>query len=231
MTRINRPTLFLIGEFAVLVIGVFMGVQVDRWYEDRKQDEAERNYLIRLQEDVVEMTEMYDSSLLDFQQLYEEAVAAGAALETCQPGDGQRSSLDAVFSSHQVMYSLPVSRSTYDEMIASGAFASIKNPRLKKQTANLYTLIDMDQNVLGYLRQDLGRASAILMQRISFSNDPEGQLMVADYDIETICQVPQIRSALAEVIDSRADWLISGKMIRERLTEVFQLLEEELAST
>ena len=224
----RRSGMFLLIEFLALVAGVFLGVQVDRWYEDRQEQRDDQNYLFRLQNDVAVMTAEYEALLKGVAYAYAQSLTARRSVDSCDPSSVDRKSLDQVLSGHQVLLSFPVSRSAYDEMIASGAFARIENVELKNTVSDLYRTIDSSQDSLNYLRQDLGRASSILLTRFPFTNDAEGQLMVADYDFESVCQVTDIKSSLAEVVDSRADWILSGKSIHDKLKQVTAVLTREL---
>ena len=229
--REKRPLVFLLAEFVVLVVGVFLGVQVDRWYEDHKEALEDQNYLHRLDNDIAVMSADYDELMEGLSLMYDQSIAARKAMESCDLSVTHRDVLNSVLSSHQVLLSYPVSRSTYDEMIAYGAFARIDNVELKNEVANLYRIIELNQDSLSYLRQDLGRASEILLRRFPFTNDADGQLMVANFDFDAVCQDVEIQSGFAEVVDSRADWGLTGKVIRAKLEQVADLLARELAGS
>jgi hypothetical protein len=218
----------VLGEFAALVLGVFMGVQVDRWYEDRKEAREERNYLNRLGEDLAEIRQIYDRLGPEIAGETRRAVEALRALEQCVVGAKSEPVFRAVLSDHQYLPSFPAPRSTYEEMIASGAFARLQNVELKAAAADLYTVMEWAQDTVNYQRQDLGRASNILLNELSFTTDESGQLLIRSYDFEALCRNDRVRSALAEVADSRSDWVVMEGFIRERMIALETLLGREL---
>lgn len=52
LTKSQIPWARWIGEFIVIALGVAIGFQVDRWYEQRQDNDTAAQYILRLKEDI-----------------------------------------------------------------------------------------------------------------------------------------------------------------------------------
>lgn len=213
-------------ELLVLMLGVFIGVQADRWVEEQRQASDDRRNLARLAEDLDALAPVYADYIEGVEEMAEEATAALRAVEACEfPGDA-RGAVLATLSGHQGLPSIPSVRGTYDEMIATGALARVDAPELKKRLRGFYLEIATAEGFFESFRQGLQQASALLLPRLPFTVDADGHLAMTTLDQEALCGSVPVRSALAEVVDSRNDLLVMLRRVSERL----EALRTELPS-
>ena len=222
---------FVFAEFILIVAGIFLGMQADSWFENRRLAESLDVYMVRLKEDVDQMiVDLDEGNQINMQQR-DAAIRALRAVEHCVVPETQITEFEQVFEEHQVLLGFNITRSTYNEMIAIGAFVHIKNIQLKDTLSRFYTVANSSLGFTDYFRADLGRASDIIWRYVTFSADDAGEPLVVAYDMEAMCNSVEMKNALVEVVDARKDWMwIAGGML-DLLHDLSRLLEEEIGPT
>lgn len=224
---IGRYLLYAFGEIALVVIGILLALQVNNWNEARKWKETEQIYLHRIHEDLL--------SLLSNSQRFENAEAflsmteqALRCLETCTLNEESKAAFESTLSLHQMLGLFPVKRTAYDEMLAAGIMAKLSSDSLKSLISELYANIEAAQDRLHYFRDELGRASAIIMNNVQFSF-VDGEFTVLDYDFPALCKNLAFRNALVEVNDARVDTNSMAQEIIAQVKRAIAALEMELS--
>jgi hypothetical protein len=155
------------------------------------------------------------------------AIRTLRAVENCTLPDSQIAEFEQALAEHQVLLSFNITRSTYDEMIAVGAFARIESLELKDSLSRLYAVANSALGFTEYFRADLGRASDIIWRYVSFSTDDAGKATVSSYNFDAMCESVELKNALVEVVDSRSDWIWQADGMLEILHDLDRLLSEE----
>ena len=62
--KTRKYILYAVGEILLVVIGILIALQVNNWNEDRKERQAEVNYMVQLLEDAREDSAFFQSRLL-----------------------------------------------------------------------------------------------------------------------------------------------------------------------
>ncbi len=230
-------------ELIVVVIGIFLGLQADDWNERRKEAARDKVYLQRLLADVDEMISRHDAHEERARSKLNALVVSFDALRSCNLASEAVEPFEEILLEHQGLPRLGVVRSTFDEMVASGALAGIADPRLKKKISEIYSEAVSAQQFIEYFSADLGRASDIIWRHVSFDLvpgdenrlrrwdewTPEGHSLSVTYDFDTLCNLPTFRNALVEVYDSTKDRLGVGAEFSKELSILRDLLEEILS--
>jgi hypothetical protein len=124
-------------DFLVVVLGVFLALQAERWYDEQRAASQEQIYLMDLAEDF----ELTQQNIKHQRERMSEAAQSVVTLLEAR-------SSDAIKLSNKEFYSLlqktlrgatlaPVRR-TYDVLIATGDITAIKDQSLKKALAQFY---------------------------------------------------------------------------------------------
>ncbi len=126
-------------EFVLLVIGVFLGIQVANWNEERAQRMQERNFLIQLRNEIVSNDEV-----IDYQLRYLDQVVAGGrrALGYLRSGQDCVSGCELLlidFFHASQMWGTPFARRKYEETQRLG-FPS--DPATRAAVDGFYSYID-----------------------------------------------------------------------------------------
>lgn len=123
-------------DFVIVVVGVFIGIQVSNWNEDRQTASRTQNYYSRLIDDL-DSERRALLARLDYM-----AVTDGygqMALAAFDDPSTKRTSqfLIALYQASQI-WTYSVQRATYDEILSSGVAETIPEPELRTHLANFY---------------------------------------------------------------------------------------------
>ena len=235
----------LVIELVVVVVGIFLGLQVDDWNEARKEARQEVIYLERLLADAGDMIAEHEAHEVQARDKIEYTIDSLNALRTCQLTPQTEQSFQEVLLNHQGLARIPVIRATYDEMVSSGALTRIRDQALKKQISDTFAFAEIAQDFVSYFTADLGRASSIIWKHVAFNIRPdaisetswdggwrgEGFSQSVSYDFEALCQSPEFINAMVEVFDSAKDRLGTGAEFAGRLATLREMLLTQLDGT
>ena len=126
----------VVVDLAILVLGVFLGIQVSNWNQDRLDRAEGREYREQIYRDLeanqrdLEFRVHYNGQILGHAQ------AALAALD--QPVDDRPG--DFIISAYEASNHIPqlVRRATYDEVLAAGKANFLGDKLLRDRIANYY---------------------------------------------------------------------------------------------
>ena len=123
-------------DFVIVVVGVFIGIQVSNWNDDRQSASRTQNYYNRLIDDLESERRALLARLdyLDVTNKYGQS-----ALVAFDDPAKMRSSkfLIDVYQASQI-WTYSVQRATYDEILASGIADAIPDSELRTQLANVF---------------------------------------------------------------------------------------------
>ena len=130
----------LVIEVLVLVIGVFLGLQVDNWNEVRIERNAVKTYYDRLIQDL----RTNERSLLAHQVYYQNVKAHGEAalfaLQTAQDNLDEQF-LTKAYQATQIWHTV-FNRAAYEEILSVGAMNTIPDIEARERLANYYVAVD-----------------------------------------------------------------------------------------
>lgn len=130
-------------ELAVVVMGVFLGVQAANWNEDREQDRRSVVYTERLKDDLRVEAWNYETQIGYNEQVVANAKRAVAAL-TGETPLGDEALLVAAYRATQYNGNSR-RRATYDELTSTGEIGLIRDKALRTLAMDLYTQPQIDQ--------------------------------------------------------------------------------------
>ena len=160
----RKYVFYAIGEIALVVIGILLALQINLWNENRVLKKEEYTYLLSLQRDVGTMIQEFENHGEGLLQEKNAAIQALRSLENCMLDSNSRQNLNDVLEGHQSLGLPGPKRAAYDEMLATGTFARMQNDSLKTAITDLYAGLAEGGDRLNYFRDELGRASQIIMK-------------------------------------------------------------------
>lgn len=129
-------------EFVIVVVGVFVGLQVDNWNGERAESRREVLYLVALREDFGTVAAELESSIARY-----EAIANSMTMlieQSRKPAPD--ASLDALNEAARQlirMVGMPIVSDTYANLTGSGDLAIIKSQALKNKMASFFAQIQV----------------------------------------------------------------------------------------
>jgi len=131
----------LVLELVVVIVGILIAFQIDRWAEDRRERDQEHSYLVRLKEDLQleiqsmnEALQYADSRIAAV--LFLEEVLANPSLALEHPGAVPVAMDTATWQSWP-----QIDAFVYTELQSTGNLALIRSESLRRDLANHYTSI------------------------------------------------------------------------------------------
>tara|TARA_R110002096_G_C14624398_1_gene724331 strand:+ start:127 stop:858 length:732 start_codon:yes stop_codon:yes gene_type:complete len=160
-------------EVLIVIVGIFLGLQVQAWYEEQGERADEARYLVRLHADVERTTLVGDMvggdtnnikvSLNELSNLLIEGIAVDQFTDAhCQ----------AITFSHVYLNPL-VSSPTINELLSSGQILLIENEDLRTAIADYYSQLESVTAILGSLhgdKLDIARKYPEIVTLISTNN-------------------------------------------------------------
>lgn len=187
-TRLSRALieqnwLTVVLEILVVVIGLFVGLQVDDWNEDRKNRNQELVCLTKPSDDLRAMRVDLQEQMEKRTERVERMKSALSALENCDVSPRAQADVKFALERYQVSNGINFLDATYNEMVASGALARIADQELKQRIA--------------YAFSALGSVN-------------ENARLTAGFDIPEICENVELRNAFAEMVAIQRDGIGVG---------------------
>lgn len=132
-------------EFVLLVAGVFLGIQVSNWNEERETDQKAVAFTEHLLEDLREEAWGYELLIEYSEQVRKNAEQAEAGLAGATAMEDE-AVLVAAYRAPQYKQKLR-RRATYDELISTGAIGLIRDRALRDLAMRLYSIPTIDNLV------------------------------------------------------------------------------------
>lgn len=136
----------VVVEVGIVVLGVFLGIEVANWNEDRQNRASAQSYLARLENDLGAQLYMWENAHVYFAQTSRHAQAALDARVRPAGELDQQFLIDLYQASNERW--LSDRRSTYDELVATGRIDDLDNPGLREILSTSYNISARWQMVL-----------------------------------------------------------------------------------
>ncbi|MBS0583920.1 MAG: hypothetical protein JSS42_12540 [Proteobacteria bacterium] len=133
----------VVVELAVVIIGVFIGVQASNWNEDREKNQKAAEFTERLKADLRVEAWNYEIQIEYNKQVLANAQRAADALTGKTPLSDE-ALLVAAYRATQLNINSR-RRATYDELTSTGEIGLIRDQALRTLAMDVYTLPVVDQ--------------------------------------------------------------------------------------
>jgi len=124
-------------DFLIVVVGVFVGLQVNNWNEARETDRRSAEFTERLRADLLEEYWVYQYLTLYFGEVLANADRAVADLEGGAPLSDEALLIAAYRATQNKIRTRR--RATYDELTSTGEIGLIRDKAMRDTAMNLYT--------------------------------------------------------------------------------------------
>lgn len=145
----EKENWFAVGvDFFIVVVGVFVGLQVQTWNQAQNHKQTEAAYIERIREDLSANIDDVNQRVAYFTQVRSHAVKALDALELSPEVLGESFVIDV----YQASNFLPrvFGRDSYDEVLSVGANQGISDVEVRKRLANFYRSIHAQVQLLSF---------------------------------------------------------------------------------
>ena len=222
----------LMSELLVLVVGIFLGFQLEGWNEDRKNRVVEAHYLERLHSDTE--LNLQDLELRAKTHLERAASLQGIAKKLERGTIEGISAVDAEmsFCYWYVTEDVRTRTAAYDELVATGNIDLIRNGGLREQILLVHAEYDRSRNDIHVVGSVLPGIASVMQPHIKW-HESAVRTEVNDLIIEANCSADLAAMAEDRDVISALWQLYRGQMIvgtlrrdqiriLERLIEAFE---------
>jgi hypothetical protein len=127
----------VILELVVVVVGLFLAFQLDRWYESQRSKSDLHAHLVSLTEDFTENETRLTSAISEGQQEMEAAITLRAEIRKDTP-DLSVAELNQLISQTSLLPTFNAVDLAYRNLISDGTLADLPSSDLKKELAEFY---------------------------------------------------------------------------------------------
>lgn len=171
-------------DLAVVIVGVFAGMQVQDWNAARQARARAEVYSERLAADLRHEAWAYEYQIAYYKEVRANALRAAAALTGETALDDEQLVISA-YRASQYIYN-GSRRATFDEMVATGDIGLIADRRLRETALAYYADPTVDTNTeeakASEYRRAFRRAAPVDVQRALLANCGDRIGAVGDYD-------------------------------------------------
>ncbi len=218
-------------EFVLLVLGVFLGIQVANWNEDRTTEKQAKLFTERLRADLNIEAWAYEFQIQYYSEVLKNAEKTLAILE----GEENASHEQLLISAYRAtQYNLQTRRrSSYDEMTSTGKISLITDPALRDAATLIYTnpvLENFKNEVIGQrYREEFRMRVPLKVQSVLGENCGDRFVAVGNFEqIKGSLDYSCVTGLDQQLIDKAANILYTDSLIitflRLRITDVRTIL-------
>ena len=192
-------------EVAIVMLGIFLGLQASSWYEGRQEQALEAELLVRLQLDFKEIYSESDSAIDTHQRVIEGLVILDDALRV---GALRNEDQDAVSYSLSNVLNADTGAgksSTYTEIVSSGRLRILSDVRLVALLAEYDERVEQSQPLFANFRLMQMEYEKDFHRHVAFGVpgrfDPRGfsTASVVEFDFDKMRNDPEFRQALSRM--------------------------------
>ncbi len=127
-------------ELFIVVIGVFLGMQVSDWSEQRQKAKMATGYLVRIEAEIGEEMSRWEQVREYYDKTRRHGIAALDAYAMPVDSLGVEFLVDLFQASQRI--NVLSNRATYDELVATGRIGNVASDSVRKQLINYYRRVD-----------------------------------------------------------------------------------------
>jgi hypothetical protein len=192
-------------EFVIVVLGVFMGLQVQDWNEVRKERIEENELLVRLYEETQSLLAVQNQELLELGARADVLMGANPALFSQDPSRALSSLECEYIASSHVFRRPPDELPVLDEMFATGKFDLLQDKVIKEQLRSYVLLRERGRAYYQEATNELFRLHSrfpdlITIGRVSMEDGFVGRwtrLSGEGFRWDPVCDVEKMRTSKA----------------------------------
>jgi hypothetical protein len=218
-------------ELLTVMLGLFLGLQLNDWNDERQARAREKAALERLHEESESVVSYFHNFIERFDKLNAKQEAAIAALSTGDQAKFDAHELADHIGSLTFYPGIAPPRATYDELSGSGLLNAVGSPKVRTAVARYYSKLSFIQSQLDYFRQSNTGNEALLNTGQSTSyvpNAPEGERFVYTADFAVIAADRAYMTTLVNFLRNQLVFQKYRKETKAAAEEMCQALAEAL---
>ena len=176
---------YAMGEILLVVVGILIALWINNWNEERKEKQSSKNYLERIESDLIELTEQSSELVSKNREILRAITKTQSLLERGTPlSESEKEIVNYTFLWFpRTTYNLP-HMLTYEEMKGSGRINLIYDQSLRTNLAEFYNYLSQIEAIYIRLGVDIEAQFAIYNRHITSTTDPESLDVKYNYNFK-----------------------------------------------
>ena len=221
-------------ELAIVVLGVFIGMQVSNWNEERRDRALAQQYLERLREDFVLSIKGAEDNIGYPDEQAQLASLMLDRLRECRLDESQRADFASGVYLLGRLEPQTLTRGTIDELRSTGRIGIISNIKLRQALANIVQKQERSAQVFGFvlarrtaqLAYIDARSTFLVPQESSGTSHPGTDQVL--FDFPALCRDPAYINARSHLRQSAYVVIGQNRRLLEDYRAMVKLLDAEL---
>lgn len=183
-------------ELVVVIVGIFIAVQVDRWYEARKEKAEIRSQRQALGVDFAENEKRLLTAISENKRQIDAALSLRAEIRK-EPPDLSAEQLNQLFSEIAALPTFEAVNRTYQNLINSGNLAGVLDAEVQTRVVDFYTAYELTKLIQG--SQELTFVTSVqpyMIANIDYAAAARREIGDARRDLEPFLNADLIFAAL-----------------------------------
>jgi hypothetical protein len=192
-------------DLLIVIVGVFIGIQVQQWSNERSERRQERVYLERILSDIKLSIETNELNIQRLTTYSDEQYFVVNSLRQCSLSDDMKDTFaDGMSDIGKVGPSVFV-QSTVDEMLSAGNFSIIRNAKIRDTLNGLSRDAKYQDNIFTAIYAQLASAASATNNRVIWiypdHKTPFDPVAWDDMDIDfnALCQDKEFQAAVSTI--------------------------------
>jgi hypothetical protein len=226
-------------DLAIVVLGIFLGLQVSQWYEGRQELAQETLVLQRLQAEFEEISAVAEAAIRFHQ---EEIGALDFVHRSLKKGKLDQNDEDRIRAGLEraMEYDLGPRRSgTYVEILSSGQFRILRNQELRSALSEYDDFVSKADSLFSNFQQSQRKHESVFDRHIrygpaqeqAFEESPTGVVYmhggITEIDIETMAKDDEFLHSVRRLIEYHVNFQFWHFRIGRSANTVLNLLDSE----
>lgn len=235
MEHIRKLDWFMVSvDLLVLTVGIFLGMQVSEWNEERKARAEEFQYLERLNDDIMDSISQNDFRIdfMERQDDYAEVIRESLSNCILRPED------EFAFTSGLYIIGKEVPpvfvNGVFEELQSTGKFQIISNSAIRKALAQhmqgILETADIDGKILLRQTPHIHNIEKNIIYNITSPRDGTADIEVGDlsYDFNALCQDASFLQSLSHVRAYSQDVIFRIQIAKQQQLVIKAMIEAEM---
>lgn len=239
MKHVTDQNWFAVGlDVIVVIVGIFLGLQVQAWYEEQAERILEREYLVRIHDDIAQSINRNEGAYKDLMRGRNYTAVILESLTSCYIADGDR---DAFASGIYILGKYPppfLMRSTLTELESTGRFQIIQNLALRTVLSEhsqflqvIGTVVDLRVN--DRISPNLTEIDKYITYKLKSPNIGTQNISADEltYNLAEICNNPAFYRNISTIDSVSVSVSTRLKAVIEQQQDIKAMLEAEVEQT
>lgn len=220
-------------DFVIVVVGVFVGLQVNNWNEARAERAKEYGYLVGLHEDLAQSIARIDRTIEQLELQSEGQAVFLDALARCAVPPGTDGKIENAIYTLGYINAPTFSSRTYDELTSSGSFYVIENEDIRTGLSDIAGRIALLDQVVENIYRLTEHHRFTVEENVLYTNimhdNRWGASASVEYDIGELCRNRRIASAVSAIRLQTMDRLYAYQALAALYRRLPPMIEGEIA--